>query len=128
MKRFLMILLVLVGLVVGASAQTAPEYFAFVLSDTAAVPTAVGAKFPTKVMLFAKPTAAEVTLEVTILTSAGSEKYYMTQPPMEGTDWAEINTMQFARGTSITSVVVKKLTPGEAITIPLEGQTTGGRP
>ena len=121
MKHILSILILLASSGI-ALAQTAPDYFAFVLSERAATPVLLRAKLPTQVLVFGKPVAAETQLQITTLTSAGSETHWVDQPASTGEDWVQVAVLVFNRGTSITSVTIRKLNPSEPITVPLEGQ------
>lgn len=105
-----------------ASAQTPPDYFAFILSEKATTPASLGAKLPTQVHIYGRPVAAETKLQIVALTSAGSETYWVDQQPSTGDEWGQVAVLSFLRGTAITSVTVRKLNPSEPITVPLEGQ------
>lgn len=122
MKHILAILLLLAFAGITFAQTAAPDYFAFVLSEKAATPVLLNAKLPTQVHIYGKPVAVETKLQITTLSSAGAETHWVDQQPSTGEEWGQVAVLVFLRGTSITSVTVRKLNPSEPIVVPLEGQ------
>ena len=98
------------------------NYFAYVLSNTSAVPASVGAQFSTRVMVFGKPTATPVLLEFSLVTSVGPMTYTATQEVNTTEFWSEVTVFYLDPGVTVTSISVRELTPSESVVVPIDGQ------